>query len=204
LSASINLPGVSRQRRMSIVCCRTTARASSSRRAWSSTGGGDAIVLLSLADSPGWSAGRCSGTPVGARAMSTATRLPSKQGYLGRSFPIQTSSRSHSLQRASSQCISSFHSHDYLLVTHMCADTKGLSNAFYHVAVPITIAHASLTPWTLKTHPMPIRKICPRKKGAVSKQNMRYSTFFLDACLVVRRHRSHQGRRNSGDRDDRT
>lgn len=44
LSASISFPGVSRHRRMSIVCWRTTASASSSSRAWSSTGGGDAIV----------------------------------------------------------------------------------------------------------------------------------------------------------------
>jgi hypothetical protein len=180
LSASINLPGVSRQRRMSIVCWRTTARASSSRRAWSSTGGGDAIVLLSLADSPGlWSAGRCSGTPVGARAMSTATRLPSKQGYLGRSFPIQTSSRSHSSQRAS--CLHSVHHYSilmiYLLVAHMCADSESQSNAFYHVAVSITIAHASLTPWTLKTIRCQSLSIS-EKKGAVSKQNLQSSTFF--------------------------
>lgn len=40
-SASINLPGVSRQRRISTACWRTTASASSSSRAWSSTGGGD-------------------------------------------------------------------------------------------------------------------------------------------------------------------
>jgi hypothetical protein len=52
LSASISLPGVSRQRRMSIVCWRTTASASSSRRAWSSTGGGDAMVS-GKAKSPG-------------------------------------------------------------------------------------------------------------------------------------------------------
>lgn len=44
LSASISFPGVSRHRRMSIVCWRTTASASSSSRAWSSTGGGDAIA----------------------------------------------------------------------------------------------------------------------------------------------------------------
>lgn len=41
LSASISLPGVSRQRRISTACWRTTVKASSSSRAWSSTGGGD-------------------------------------------------------------------------------------------------------------------------------------------------------------------
>lgn len=40
-SASISLPGVSKQRRMSTACWRTTVNASSSSRAWSSTGGGD-------------------------------------------------------------------------------------------------------------------------------------------------------------------
>jgi hypothetical protein len=49
----MSLPGVSRQRRMSVDCWRTTPRASSSRRAWSSTGGGDAIVGAEGVDAGG-------------------------------------------------------------------------------------------------------------------------------------------------------
>jgi len=47
LSASMSLPGVSKQRRIMTVCWRTTAKASSSNRAWSSMGGGgDAILIV--------------------------------------------------------------------------------------------------------------------------------------------------------------
>jgi hypothetical protein len=45
LSASISLPGDSRQRFICTVCCRTTVSASSNRRAWSSTGGGDVVMI---------------------------------------------------------------------------------------------------------------------------------------------------------------